>query len=167
MGKSSAKGWTYNSTSGKWEFKVYNASIVEKSVFDEDGNLYQLGTKLTPTAAELNGVTADYANRAVTTIDGSTGKKACAVNGLTLVTGGTGIADLTLAAPTIGARAVIRINTLASGSVVVTCATGVTLNGTNKIATFDAANEALVLVYKAANTWEIELNIGAVAISGT
>lgn len=165
MSKSITKGWTYNSTSSKWEFKVYNASAAEKSVFDEDGNIFQLGTKLTPTAAELNGVTADYANRAVTSVDGSTGHKACAVNGLTLVAGGTGIADLTLAAPTPGARAVIRIGTLASGSVVVTCAAGVTLNGTNTIATFDAVNEALVLIYKAANTWEIELNIGAVAIS--
>lgn len=105
------------------------------------------------------------ANEGVSTIDGSTGKKACRVQGLTVVTGGTGIADLSLAAPVEGARAVIRIGTLSSGSVVVTCAAGVTLNGTNNVATFDAVNEALELVYKAANTWEVALNVGAVALS--
>ena len=58
---------------------------------------------------------------------------------------------MSLAAPTVGSRAVIRIGST-SGSVVVTTATGRCLDGTNNTATFDAANEALVLVYKAANT---------------
>ena len=155
------------STVNTYIFKVRDYLNVERTMFDTDGYLYQLGTKLTPTALAINGITAMYSNQGVSTIDGSTGQKACRVNGLTIVTGGTGIADLTLAAPTEGARAVIRIGTLSSGNVVVTCATGVTLNGTNKIATFDAANEALSLIYKAANTWEIESNVGAVAISGT
>jgi hypothetical protein len=105
------------------------------------------------------------ANEGVSTINGGTGQKACRVNGLTVVTGGTGIADLTLAAPTEGARATIRIGSLSSGSVVVTCAAGVTLNGTNNVATFDAANEALELIYKAANTWEVALNVGGVVLS--
>jgi hypothetical protein len=105
------------------------------------------------------------ANEGVSTINGGTGQKACRVNGLTVVTGGTGIADLTLAAPTEAARAIIRIGSLTSGSVVVTCAAGVTLNGTNNVATFDAANEALELIYKAANTWEVALNVGGVALS--
>jgi hypothetical protein len=105
------------------------------------------------------------ANEGVSTINGGTGQKACRVNGLTVVTGGTGIADLTLAAPTEGARATIRIGSLSSGSVVVTCAAGVTLNGTNNVATFDAANEALELVYKAANTWEVALNLNGVVLS--
>jgi hypothetical protein len=48
------KGWTYNASTGKHDFKVYNSSNVEKTVFDEDGALYHQGTKLTPTAAEIN-----------------------------------------------------------------------------------------------------------------
>lgn len=145
---------------------VRNSSGTEMIAYDTDGYLYQQGTKVTSNATVLNGSAADYSNRALTTINGGTGQKACNVNGLTVVTGGTGIADLTLAAPTDGARAVIRIGSLSSGSVVVTAAAGVTLNGTNTIATFDAVNEALVLKYKAANTWEVELNIGSVALSG-
>lgn len=137
----------------------------ERIIYDSDGNLYQAGTKITAAAGALNGVDAMYANEGVSTLNGGTGQKACRVNGLSVITGGTGIADMTLAAPTVGARAVIRIGSLSSGSVVVTCAAGVTLNGTNNVATFDAANEALVLIYKAANTWEVELNVGAVALS--
>lgn len=105
------------------------------------------------------------ANEGVSTIDGSTGQTACRVNGLTVVTGGNGLSTLTLAAPTEAARATIRVASLATGTVVVTGATGTTLNGTNTIATFDAANESLSLIYKAANTWEVEHNIGAVALS--
>ena len=110
-------------------------------------------------------VNTRIANEGVSTINGGTGQKACRVNGLTVVTGGTGIADLTLAAPTEAARATIRIGTLSSGDVVVTCATGVTLNGTNNVATFNAVNESLTLIYKAANTWEVETNVGGVVLS--
>lgn len=110
-------------------------------------------------------VNTRIANEGVSTINGGTGQKACRVNGLTVVTGGTGIADLTLAAPTEAARATIRIGTLSSGDVVVTCAAGVTLNGTNNVATFNAVNESLTLIYKAANTWEVETNVGGVVLS--
>lgn len=99
------------------------------------------------------------------TIDGSPGKKACQVNGVTLVTGGSGIADLTLAAPTPGAVAIIRIASLTPGTVVVTADDGVTLDGTNNTATFNAADEALVLVYASATAWAIALNVGGVALS--
>lgn len=146
-------------------FFVRDSSGVERATFDTGGSLYQVGTKVTSNANVLNGMTATYQNRALTTINGGAGQKACNVNGLTVVTGGTGIADLTLAAPTEGARAVIRIGTLSSGNVVVTTAAGVTLNGTNNTATFNAVDEALVLIYKAANTWEVELNVGGVALS--
>ena len=148
-----------------WSQLVRDENGVERSVFDSDGSLYQGGTKVTATAAALDAATAALANRGVLATSGVT--KACLVNGLTVIAGGTGIADLTIAAPTIGARAVIRIASIASGTVVVTTTTGVTLNGTNKIATFNAAEDALVLVYKAANTWEVELNAGAVVLSGT
>lgn len=100
-----------------------------------------------------------------TTIDGSTGKKACQANGVTLITGGTGIADLTLAAPSEGAVAIIRVASLSSGDVVVTTADGVTFDGTNNTATFDAADEALMLVYSSATAWAVALNVGSVALS--
>ncbi len=147
-------------------FKVASDAGTERTIFDDDGYIYQCGTKITADPAYLNGTAAVYDNRIVRALDGSTGKKACSVNGLNVITGGTGIADMTLAAPTPGARCVIRIASLSSGSVVVTAGSGVTLNGTNTVATFDAVNEALVLVYKADNTWEVELNVGAVALSG-
>lgn len=103
----------------------------------------------------------------VAALDGSSGKTACLTNGLTVITGGTGIAGMTLAAPSPGDVAIIRIDTLSSGSVIVTGGTSVKLSGTNIKATFDAAGEALMLVYKAANTWEVALNVGAVALAAS
>lgn len=87
------------------------------------------------------------------------------ISGIALITGGTGIADLTLAAPEAGVRCEIRIDSLSSGSVVVTTGTGVTFDGTNNTATFDAADEALVLAYSSATQWQIVENVGSVALS--
>jgi hypothetical protein len=143
-------------------FKVADDSAVERTVFDKDGALYQLGAKLTVTAAQLNKL---YSRYTVTALDGSAGKKACATNGVSAIAGGTGIADMSLAAPADGDVATIRLDSLTSGTVVVTCAAGVTLNGTNNVATFDAVSDTLVLAYKAANTWQVVNNIGAVALS--
>ena len=98
----------------------------------------------------------------VKTTAGAVGEKAILTNGLTLVTGGTGIADLTLAAPSPGYEATIRIASLSSGDVVVTCATGITLNGTATIATFNAAEDTLVLVYNTAKNWAVKTNISVV-----
>lgn len=127
-----------------------------------DGTLYQGGTALTPTATQLNKLFTRYA---VTALDGSTGKKACSTNGVSAITGATGIADMTLAAPSAGDVATIRINSIASGNVVVTTPTGVTFDGTNNTATFDAANETLVLAYASATAWQVVLNIGGVVLS--
>lgn len=124
------------------------------------GALKLAGTDITAILAKLTGLT-------VAALDGSTGKKACVTNGLSVIAGGTGIADMTLAAPSPGEVAIIRIDTLTSGSVVVTGGTNVKLSGTNIKATFDAANEALVLVYKATNTWEVALNIGGVVLAAS
>jgi hypothetical protein len=154
------RGWILDTI---YKFKVNDGT--ERTVFDENGYLYQRNVKLTASGADMNATSAMVLNQGVKAV--SSAAKACSVNGLNVVAGATGLADATLGAPTVGARCVIRIGSLSSGDVVVTCATGVTLNGTNKIATFNAAEEALVLVYKAANTWEIESNIGGVAISGT
>ena len=94
----------------------------------------------------------------------SSSNKACITNGLNIVTGGAGLADATLGAPSPGHECTIRILST-SGNVVVTTATGITFDGTNNTATFDAANEALVLVYEDYNKWAIRLNVGAVALT--
>jgi hypothetical protein len=90
-------------------------------------------------------------------------------SGVAIVKGGTGIAGLTLAAPTPGCRCTIVLATLTSGTVVVTCGAGVTVGDTlaasTTIMTLDAAAEAIVLVYGAANKWLIVSNVGAVALS--
>lgn len=114
---------------------------------------------------DVNGTLVGGINTPIITINGSAGQKACLTNGLTLITGGTGIADLTLGAPKVGARVIIRINTLTSGNVVITTASGVTFNGTNNTATLDAVNEALELVYKSPTEYAIALNVGGVALS--
>lgn len=125
---------------------------------ESGGALKLAGTDKTAILGKLTGIT-------VAALDGSTGKKACLTNGLSVITGGTGIADMTLAAPSPGDVAIIRIGSLSSGSVVVTGGSNVKLSGTNVKATFDAADEALVLVYKAANTWEVALNVGGVVLA--
>lgn len=152
------RGWILDTI---YKFKVNDGTT--RTVFDEQGYLYQRDTKITASGADLNATSALALNQNVKAV--SSAAKACAVNGLNVVAGGTGLADATLAAPTAGARCVIRVGTLSSGNVVVTAAAGTTLNGTNTIATFDAVNESITLVYKAANTWEVESNIGAVALS--
>ena len=64
MGKRIPKGWTYNDSTRKYDYRVFNSSGTEKTVFNEDGSLFQKGTEVTASAAELNklagsGVTAD------------------------------------------------------------------------------------------------------------
>jgi hypothetical protein len=149
-----------------YNVKNYIEQGAERTVIggeiDITGALKLDGVEVTATAAQLNKLSAAFT---VTVLDGSAGKKACVTNGVSAITGGTGIADMTLAAPSPGDLATIRINSLSSGSVVVTTATGVTFDGTNNTATFDAANESLVLAYKSATQWQIVLNIGGVALS--
>jgi hypothetical protein len=161
------RGWILDTI---WKFKVSDGTV--RTVFDEQGYLYQLDTKLTASASEINSLSTQIsnvgtlmANTSVTDVDGSEGNKACSPFGLTMIEGGTGIADLTLAAPAVGAVVTIKLDSITSGSVVVTCATGVTLDGTNDVATFDAAGETLVLYYKAADEWAVAQNVGAVALS--
>jgi hypothetical protein len=123
------------------------------------GVLYQQGTAITATAAQLNKV---YSRFTVTALDGSTGKKACSTNGVSAIAGGTGIADMSLAAPSDGDVATIRIASITSGSVVVTTATGVTIDGTSlNTITLAAANDFIVLAYKSATQWQTVMQQGA------
>jgi hypothetical protein len=113
------------------------------------------------TAPEISNLISNLSYRI---IDGSVGKKTCAINGLTLITGGTGIADLTLAAPVVNSHVIIRLNTLTSGTVVITTADGVTLDGENNTITMDAIDDWIELVYAAENTWAI-VRSNSVALS--
>jgi hypothetical protein len=124
------------------------------------GALKLAGVDKTAILGKLTGLT-------IAALDGSTGKTACLTNGLTVIAGGTGIAGMTLAAPSPGDVAIIRIDSLSNGSVIVTGGTNVKLSGTNIKATFDAVNETLMLVYKAANTWEVALNVGGVVLAAS
>lgn len=126
------------------------------------GKMYIDGEAVTLSAEAINKI-ASW--NTVTALDGSAGKRACVTNGVSAIAGGTGIANMTLGAPSPGDQATIRIDSITSGNVVVTCAAGVTLDGTNDVATFDAAGETLVLAYKAANTWQVVMNIGGVTLS--
>ena len=65
--KQITKGWHYDSTSRKWVYGVYNSSGAVKKVFDEDGALYQEDTKLTLTAAQLNGTSTPLTSPVLTT----------------------------------------------------------------------------------------------------
>lgn len=80
---------------------------------------------------------------------------ALAISGISLIAGGTGLASLTLAAPQPGCQARIKVASLSSGNVVVTTAAGVTFDGTNNTATFNAAADELVLGYKSATEWTV------------
>lgn len=130
----------------------------------ESGGAFKLaGTDITAKLAELA-----ITGFPVVALDGSEGEKACLTNGLSIIAGGEGIDDMTIGAPAPGDVAIIRIGSITDGkSVVVTAATNVKLSGNNVKATFDAAEEALVLVYKAANTWEVALNIGGVVLAAS
>jgi hypothetical protein len=144
----------------------------EVQIADPDGHLFHGGTELTPSAATINGANAVLQKSpawfTTTALDGSTGKKACVTNGVSIIAGGTGIADMSLAAPSAGDLAIIRIGSITSGSVKVTCGTGISIDGTtNKTITFDAADEAVVLAYKSATQWQTVLNIGGAVFAAS
>ena len=75
-----------------------------------------------------------------------------------------GINDMTIGAPSPGHRAVIRLASITSGSVVVTCEPGITFDGTNNTATFNAAEDVITLVYKHAYGMGGRINV-SVALS--
>jgi hypothetical protein len=133
-----------------------------------------LGLKVGPAGSEVEVINTENAaalkalTDSLTTVTAvSSTQKACSIKGLNVVAGGAGLADITLGAPVPGAICIIRIGTLTGGTVVVTGDAGVKLSGTNVKATFNAADEALILMYKAANTWEVIANIGGVVLAAS
>jgi len=89
---------------------------------------------------------------------------AVAISGVAMIAGGTGLAGMTLAAPELGCFCEIWLETLTSGTVVLTTASGVTFDSTNNTATFDAAGDYVRLGYKSATEWKIVEN-NSVALS--
>ena len=73
----------------------------------------------------------------------------------------------TAAAPAPG-DILIVMNTSASGTAAhtVTLPTGVTWNGTNRVATLNAPDEALICVAQSATRYLVLVNLGSVAFSG-
>jgi hypothetical protein len=90
---------------------------------------------------------------------------AISISGKAAVVGGTGFA-LTLAAPQEGCLVDILLVSISSGSVTVKTPTGVTFDGTNNTATFNAASDELIIGYKSATQWQIFNNI-SVTLSST
>lgn len=116
-----------------------------------------------PIAASIAEINKLFTRNEVTVLDGTEGQTACVTNGVSAIKGGAGTTNMTLAAPSKGDVATIRIDST-TGNVVVTCAKGVTFDGTNDKATFDAAGETLVLAYKDDTTWQVVMNIGGVTL---
>ncbi len=120
-------------------------------------------TEKTRFAGRVVNVPTGHAPDAVAIIDGSAGKKAVLTNGVTLITGGTGIPDLTLASPVAGDVAIIRIDST-TGDVVITCAGTLNAAGNNKM-TLDAANEGVILVSAEDGKYVVAANIGGVVFA--
>lgn len=78
--------------------------------------------------------------------------------GIALIAGGTGFV-LSLVAPTEGVLLDILMISITSGTVTIKLPTGVTFDGTNNTATFNAANDELLLGYKSATQWQIVKNV--------
>lgn len=93
--------------------------------------------------------------------------KRCLTNGVTIIAGGAGINDMTIGAPSPGHRAVIRLASITGeNSVVVKTDPGITFDGANNTATFNAAEDVITLVYNTPTAWAVESNV-SVGLSNT
>lgn len=81
-----------------------------------------------------------------------------AASGIYLADATAGALTATIAAPEPGDHVLIRTTAVGANTLVVTAVDGVTLDGTNNTATFNAAADTLELVYKAAGTWAVLTN---------
>lgn len=131
----------------------------------DDNQLILLGTSIINgvlyTAAQIDAVLSGSGNGTVIldqVVTAYSANGAIAVAGKAAIAGGTGLAAMTLAAPVQYGLCDINIVSLASGTVIVTCAAGVTFDGTNNTATFNAVNDRLTIGYKSATQWQIFLN---------
>ncbi len=89
-------------------------------------------------------------------------------SGVATVSSTSGAKNYTLAAPTAGVSKTIVCTAGSSvNTAVVLCASGVTFDGTNTKATFNAAAETLDLVGVSATLWAVKSNTGSVALATT
>jgi hypothetical protein len=136
-----------------------------------DDQFFLLGTAIINqvyyTAAQIDAVLSGSGNGTVILnqiVTAYNANGAIAVAGKATIDGGTGLAHMTLAAPVTYALCDINLRSLTSGTVIVTCAAGVTFDGTNNTATFNAVNDRLIIGYESATRWEIFFN-NSVALS--
>ena len=132
------------------------------TIIDSSGNLYQAGSLVSATAAELNNAADVSARVQELTASGA-------------VTAGVQSVELNHATVAVAATIATAVNhpglfivkdTSASGIAAHTLTlTAGTFNGTATIATLNAANEALVVYFDSAGNGTIVENIGAVALS--
>lgn len=146
------------------------------TVVDVDGYLYQVGTKVTATAAELNlsdGQTAtatevnyvadpDYAKQTL----GASGAITAGVRNF--VFDATAVPTATIAATIATSVAHAGLFTAKQECTdtvghTITIATG-TFDGTNNTATFNAPGEAIIVAFDSAGAGTIVANIGATAV---
>lgn len=133
----------------------------EVQVTDASGNLYQAGTLITKTAAQIN--------QALAAVAGSTGTGTAVPNsGITTISSTSGAKNYVLANPTAAGDRKMLICTAGSTDntcVVTTGSTACTFDGTNRTATFNAAGDSLDLVALSTTRWFINVNNGSVALS--
>lgn len=88
--------------------------------------------------------------------------------GITTISSTSGVKNYTLAAPVAGIhKTVVCTAGSSTNTSVVLCAAGVTLDGTNTKATFNAASDFLDLVGLSATRWLVKTNGGSVALATT
>lgn len=87
------------------------------------------------------------------------------VGGLSTLNSSGGVLTMTLAAPSeAGIECTISLVT-AGNNATVTCAAGVTVDGTNNRMTFSTASQTIILRSISTTRWVIVQNIGSVALS--
>lgn len=131
---------------------------------DVDGNLAVTGTTTLTGDVSVTGTLDGEQRHSVQTLTAS--GAITLDSGLVILAHDSTIIAATLDAPVAGDELYI-VNNSASGTAAhtVTCASGVTWDGTNDIATLNAPGEALHVIALSATRWFILENIGSVALS--
>lgn len=123
--------------------------------------------------ANVTGNVTGNLTETVTAVTGSTtatraGGTAVVNSGIATLGSTDGQKNYTLAAPTAGVNKTLVCTAGSSANTcVVLCASGVTFDGTNTKATFNAANELLDLVGISTTQWAIKSNMNSVALATT
>ena len=135
------------------------------TVVDADGDLYQRGVEITATAAEIN-YAADASSYAKQTL-GASGAITPGVRNF--VFDATAVPTATIAATIADASAHAGLCTFVQACTdtvghTITISTG-TFDGTNSVATFNAAAESLIVAFDSSGAGTIVVNTGTVSVS--